>query len=252
MAVSGAAPEPLTLPGFRIHLELSEDIEPDRLEALVRPGVVVWLETRTNLVRRSVAERLGRTDASYLRVRPPLGDGVREQLSGHVHPWVALEGLDVFAYRRWAPPGTSVDVRGALGEEQLLALRALRPAAVRWRPQAAPSPEEWARTARLPGLEVRPEVPLSPCPRVLKGAERIRLRVPAAEAESTAAGCGFALRLEVPVAISKAELRSLLVQWPGAELWGSVRSEADAVAAAGLVGLLAASIPLANDPPDVR
>lgn len=249
LALAGAAPEPLTLPGFRLHLELSEDIEPDRLEALARPGVVLWLETRSNLLKRSVAERLGRTDATYVRVRPPLGDGVWQQFAGRVQPWVVLEGLDVPAYRRWAPGGTAADVVGALSEEQLARLRALRPQAIRWRPEVVPTPEEWARTQRLSGLEVHPGTPLVACARPWKGAERIRLRVPASEADSSAAGCGFALRLEVPLTISEPELQALLVQTPGAELWARVGNEADAGAAAALVRLLAAAVPVARTPP---
>jgi hypothetical protein len=249
LALSGAAPEPLTLPGFRIHLQLSEDIEPDRLEALGRPGVVLWLETASNLLKRSVAERIGRSEASYVQVRPPLGNGVRLQFIGRVHPWVALKGLDVGAYRRWAPGGSAVDWAGALTEERLGSLQALRPQTIRWRPEAPPTPEEWGRAARLPGLEVHPQEALPPCTRPLKGAARIRLRVRAAEAETSAAGCGFALRLEVPLAISEAELRVLLVQYPGAELWAHVGNDADEVAAAALVGVLAAAVPSSRGTP---
>jgi hypothetical protein len=244
LALAGAVPEPLLLPGFRFHLALSEEVEPDRLEALARPGVVLWLQTRSNLVKRSVAERLGRADASYVQVRPPLGQfGLERQFTGRVHPWVALLGLDVQSYRRWAPAGTAVEVVGSLTDERRGQLRALRANAVRWRPEEPPTPEEWARTAHLSGLEVRPPAALPGCVRPLKGAERIRLRVPAALAESSAPGCGFALRLEIPLSISEVELRELLVRFPGAELWAQVESEADAAASATLLGWLAAAAP---------
>ena len=246
LAVAGAAPEPLALPGFRLHLALSEDIEPDRLESLARPGVVLWLETHSNLLKRSLAERLGRADASYVRVRPPLGSvNAWQQFTGHIHPWVALVGLDVAAYRRWAPAGTAAEVVGSLTEERLTQLRALRAQTVRWRPEEAPTPEEWARTVRLPGLEVRPPEALPPCERPIKGAERIRLRVRAALAEASGAGCGFALRLEVPLSSTEAELRELLVKWPGAELWAQVSNEADGAAASALVQILVAASPSA-------
>ena len=48
LALAAAGPEPLQLPGFRLHLVLSEELEPDRLEALARPGVVLWLMTRSS------------------------------------------------------------------------------------------------------------------------------------------------------------------------------------------------------------
>lgn len=249
LALTAAGPEPLTLPGFRLHLQLSEDLEPDRLEPLARPGVVLWVETRSNLLKRSVAERLGRAEASYVQFRLPPGEGVRQQFVGRVQPWVALEGLDVLAYRRWAPGGTAVEVVGALTEERQTSLRALHPLVVRWTPEGPPSPEEWARAQRLAGLEVHPGAALPPCPTPLKGAERMRLRVPAVEAASSGAGCGFALRLEVPLSISEPELQSLLVQSPGAELWARVGSEAEAGAAASLVRLLAAAIPVRPSKP---
>jgi hypothetical protein len=242
LALAAAGPEPLQLPGFRLHLALPEELEPDRLEALARPGAVLWVRTRSNLLKRSVAERLGRAEASYVQVRAPLG-GLEKQFSARVHPWVELSGLDVQSYRRWAPPGTAVEFAGALTEERLAALLALRAATVHWRPEEPPGPGEWGRTSHLSGLEVRPSGPLPECSQRLKGAERIRLRVPAALAESTAAGCGFALRLEVPASIAEADVRELLVRFPGAELWTEVTTEADAAAAAMLLSWLTAAAP---------
>lgn len=244
LALAGASPEPLALPGFRLHLAVSEDIEPDRLESLARPGVVLWVETRSNLLKRSVAERLGRAEASYVRVRAPLGSAaVRQQFTARVHPWVALEGLDVASYRRWAPEGTALALVGPLTESLLAEVQAVRPQLVLWRPEETPTPEEWVRTRHLAGLEVRPSAPLPACEVPLKGAQHIRLRLPAAQALTSAVGCGFALRLEVPPSIAEAELRALLVQWPGAELWAQVSSDAEASSAGTLVGVLAAAAP---------
>jgi hypothetical protein len=245
LAFAGGGPEALTLPGFRLHLVLSEDIEPDRLEALARPGVVLWLETRSNILRRSVAERLDRAEASYVQLRSPLlGKAVGEPFRGRVHPWVVLDGLDVPSYRRWAPPvGTAVDVSGTLTEERLGQLRALHPQAVRWQPEEAPTSEEWARAGQLSGLEVHATAVLPPCVRPLKQAGHVRLRVPVAAAEVSAAGCGFGLRLEIPLSVSEADVRALLVQYPGAEMWARIGGEADAAAASVLVSLLTAAAP---------
>ena len=80
----------------------------------------------------------------------------------------------------------------------------------------------------------------------------MRLRVPAGEADASAAGCGFALRLEVSPATSEVELRTLLVQSPGAELWARVGSDADAARAAALVSLLAAAAPPTRRAPGAR
>jgi hypothetical protein len=254
LALAAAAPEPLALPGFRLHLEVSEDVDPDLLGALANPGVVLWLNTRSNVLRRSTAERLARFDAVFVQVRPPFASGVRQQFTGRVHPRVDEDGLDVAAYRRWAPAGTAVDVAGELTEERLRRVLAPRPLAVRWRPEAAPTAEEWARAARLPGLEVHPSGPLPPCERPLKRAERMRLRVPAGDVDGAAPGCGFALRLEVLPSLSEAELGALLVAHPGAELWVRVASDADAAAAGALVRVLTAASPPAprKQAPPVR
>ncbi len=249
LLAASPGPEVLVLPGFRLHLETSEDVEPDRLEALARPGVVLWLRTRSNLVKRSVAERLGRAESSYVQVRQPLGAAVREQFGPRVHPLVALEGLDVSAFRRWAPVGTAVDVVGALSADGAQALQTLRPQAVRWQPDGEPTAEEWARTGGFHGLEVHPTAGLPACQRPFKGGGRIRLRVPVQQAESSASGCGFALRLEVPVSITEAELKQLLVHFPGAELWTRVDNDTDAMAAAALVAVLTAAVPAVRAPP---
>jgi len=246
LLLAAPGPESLLLPGFRLHLEASEDVEADRLELLARPGVVLWLQTTSNLVKRSVAERLGRAEASYVQVRPPLGAAVRDQFGLRVHAWVALEGLDTSAFARWAPAGTAVDVVGALSAERAQAAQSLRPQVVRWQPDGEPTPEEWGRAAGLSGVEVHPAALLAACPRPLKGAGRIRLRVPVQQAESSAPGCGFALRLEVPVSISEGEVKEVLVRFPGAELWAHVGSDADAAAAATLVGVLSAAAPPAR------
>lgn len=238
-----SAPEQLALPGFRLHVQVHEDLDADRLGALARRGVVLWLLTSSNLLRRSTAERLGRSDAAHVQVRPPWTSGARAQFTGRVHPWVSEEGLDVAAYRRWAPAGTVVELTGELTEERLTRLLALHPLGVRWRPDGAPTPEEWARAARLPGLEVHPAVALPPCEKRLKRAERIRLRVPAAEADASAAGCGFALRLEVPPTLSAPEVQTLLVAHPGAELWVEARDDADAAGVRALIAVLGASVP---------
>jgi len=238
-----AGPEQLALPGFRLHVQAHEDLDVDQLGALARPGVVLWLETRTNLLRRSLAERIGRFESAYVQVRPPWTSAARAQFTPRVHPWVSEEGLDVAAYRRWAPAGTEVELTGELSEERLGWVLALHALGVRWRPAGAPTAEEWSRAARLPGLEVHPSGLLPPCERPVRRAERIRLRIPVADAESSAPGCGFALRLEVPPSVGAGEVRALLVAHPGAELWVEVHDEADASAAGALVGLLTGSTP---------
>jgi hypothetical protein len=250
--LTAAVPEPLVLPGFRLHVEASEAIDPDRLEPLARRGVVLWLTTRSNQLKLSTAERLGRFEAAYVEVHPPWTAAVRQQFLGHVHPWVQEEGLDVPAYRRWAPLGTALELAGVLSEERLARTLAMHPLQVRWQPDGVPTAEEWARALRLSGLEVHPQAKLPDCERPMKRAARIRLRVPAVDAGSSGAGCGFALRLEVSPALSEAELKALLVAQPDAELWTRVGSDGDAAAVRTLLELLVAAVPPTPGPSPAR
>ena len=98
------APADWALPGVRVHVEASEELDPDRLRALARPEVVLWLRTRTNGLRRSTSETLQLAGSTFVQVRPPLGAPALAPFVGRVGPWVEERGLDVSRVRRWSPP----------------------------------------------------------------------------------------------------------------------------------------------------
>ena len=153
--VLAAGPPDWALPGFRVHVEASEELDADRLRALARPEVVLWVRTRSNGLRRSTAEtlqtgrmrrscRCGRRSA---RRRSP-------RSSGGSGPWVDERGVDVARVRRWSPGRLAVDVEGPFTEELAARLRVLRPVAVRWARGGWPDAAEWARARGFSGVEL--------------------------------------------------------------------------------------------------
>ena len=215
-ALLAAAPTGWALPGYRVHLTASEDLEADRLRALARPEVVLWVTTRSNLLRASTAETVQQAGAAFVQMRPPLRSQDLPPLRGRVGPWVAEAGLDVARTRRWSPGRLAVEVVGPLDAVVLDRVKALRPVAVRWRPAGWPEAAEWSRAGRLSGLEVvLPDVPVPGCEGVPKQ-HRLRLRVPLARVET--APCSLPLRVELPADVEAARVVELLVARPDAEL----------------------------------
>jgi hypothetical protein len=210
------APTGWALPGYRVHLTASEDLDADRLRALARPEVVLWLTTRSNALRASTAETVRQAAAAFVQQRPPLRSQDLAPFRGHVGPWLAEAGLDVSRTRRWSPGRLAVEVVGPLDPAVLERVAALRPAAVRWRPAVWPDAAEWGRAARLTGLEMSvPEGPVPGCDGVPRK-RRVRLRLPLARVD--AAPCGLPVRVELPPDVDAARVVELLVARPDAEL----------------------------------
>lgn len=211
-----AAPTGWALPGLRVHVTASEDLEPDRLRALATPEVVLWVTTRSNALRASTAETVRQASAAFVQQRPPLRSQDLAPFRGHVGPWLAEAGLDVSRTRRWSPGRLAVEVVGPLDAEVQERVTALRPIAVRWRPAVWPEAAEWGRAARLPGLEVMlPDGPVSGCAGVPER-HHVRLRLPLARVD--AAPCGLPVRVELPPDVDPARVVELLVARPDAEL----------------------------------
>ena len=115
--VLAVGPTEWALPGVRIHVQASEELDPDRLRALARPEVVLWLSTRSNGLRRSTAETLRQAGSAFVQVRPPLGAPALAPFVGRVGPWVEERGLDVGRVRRWSPGRLAVEVEGPFSGE---------------------------------------------------------------------------------------------------------------------------------------
>ena len=220
-----AGPADWSLPGFRMHVEAFEDLDADRLRALARPEVVLWVRTRTNGLRRSTAETLQMAGAAFVQVRPPLGAPALAPFVGRVGPWVEERGLDVARVRRWSPGRLAVDVEGPFTEELAARLRVLRPVAVRWARGGWPERGEWMRARGFSGVELAgaPGGPVD-CDAV-PPRTRIRVRVPLPSLTPEGV-CGLALRVEVPASADPAAVHAALLAHPDAELRVEVGEDA--------------------------
>jgi hypothetical protein len=228
------APQALAFPSWRVHAFVVEDVDPDALASLARPGVVLWLKTRSNMLRASQVARLGRFSESYVQLHSPILEGQVRQLEAAPRAGVWLDeaaladrGLFRLGARRRA-----VSIDGELTAERLAALVQARPARVLWRPTQAPRLDEWARFAQAPGVRVLVWAgPLDaadggcPLARPPEGltlwADSPRLGAPA----RLAAACGLALWVQVPPQVGDAWLQALFAANPKTELQVDVPDE---------------------------
>jgi len=232
-------PADWAVPGVRLHVQASEELDPDRLRALARPEVVLWLRTRTNGLRRSTAETLQLAGSAFVQVRPPLGAPALAPFVGRVGPWVEERGLDVSRVRRWSPGRLAVDVEGPFTEELVARLRVLRPVAVRWKRGGWPAREEWARARQLPGVELLDAGELVDCTVV---PPRTRVRVE--RARSPGEVCGLPVRVRLAPDASLDDVRQVLLGHPDVDLVIEVGDDADrATAVARLLDALEAATP---------
>lgn len=152
-------PTELTLPGYRLHLVVDESVDADTLRALAGGGTVLWLRTRSNMLRDSTVEAVALFPEAYVQVRPPLLEAHASQLrrAQRAGVWVDEESLGKGAgwHHRLGPRPVAVEVRGPLDAEVAGRVAALRPARVTWLPGDADATlGGWGELARLPGAKV--------------------------------------------------------------------------------------------------
>jgi hypothetical protein len=239
--VLAAGPADWALPGVRVHVEASEELDPDRLRALARPEVVLWLRTRSNGLRRSTAETLRLAGSAFVQVRPPLGAPALAPFVGRVGPWVEGRGLDVSRVRRWSPGRLAVDVEGPFTDELAARLRVLRPVAVRWRRGGWPAREEWVRARQFSGVELSGAGEVADCGVVpAKTRVRVRLERPRGVDEV----CGLPVRVRLAPETSLAEVQQALLGHADADLEVEVGEDAGrAASVARLLDALEAATP---------
>ena len=233
LLVLAAGPTEWALPGVRVQVEASEELDPDRLRALARPEVVLWLRTRSNGLRRSTAETLRLAGSAFVQVRPPLGAPALGPFVGRVGPWVEERGLDVARVRRWSPGRLAADVEGPFTEELAARLRVLRPVAIRWSRGGWPAREEWARVRRFSGVELSSTGEVVDCS-VVPPKTRVRVRVDRPRTSDEV--CGLPVRVQLPPEASPADAQQVLLGHADADLGVEVGD--DAVRAARVARLL--------------
>jgi hypothetical protein len=224
-------PEGWVLPGYRVHVFASEELPVDALRNLVRPGVTLWLQTRSNMLRSSTLDTLRRAESAWVQLRPPLVRAHWDQLAKlpGVGVWVDAAALGDRGMDRRGPHRLAVEVGTKVPVE---VLRRAKPALVRFR-----FPVSAGEASQVPGVRHLWEgfIEGEGC---TAGAATLKLRLDA----PWAAPCGHAVLAQV-VRAEAASLRALFVAQPAAELVVEVQdSEAAARGAAKLLDLLDAAV----------
>ena len=125
-----------TLP--RVHVRVHEELDADRLRELARPGVTLWLSTRSNTLRASMVENVARFDSAWVQLRWPLKPVDANVFSKlpKAGAWLEPEGLPMASrFRRVA-----ISLKGPLDEALLAKVSAARPAELRWVPEGGELP----------------------------------------------------------------------------------------------------------------
>ncbi len=151
-------PSELALPGYRLHLVVSESVDADALRALAGRGTVLWLRTNSNMLRESTVEAVARFPEAYIQLRPPLLEAQVRQLqrAPKAGAWLDAGTLGTGAwYHRLGPRRVAVDIRGALDAAVARKVAALRPARVTWMPDGPDATlAGWGELAQLPGAKL--------------------------------------------------------------------------------------------------
>jgi hypothetical protein len=254
-ATGERAPQELALPAYRVHLFAREDEDPDLLARLARPGAVLWLSTRSNVLRNSVVERLPRFNESYVQLRPPVSEAEMRALgqAPEAGAWLAAAALSDGSLFRLGARRRAIDIDGPLTDALAAAIRAARPARVRWRPKEIPTLDDWARFAQLPGARVLVwDGPLHgadagcPLPGRWEGlalwADSPRWSAPA----ELAATCGWGLWVRLVPNVGDGWLQKLFARDPAVELELDVPDDRAIAAARSLLGRVEAAAPRAG------
>lgn len=246
-AVVGAASDnepPGLPPGFRAHVVVSEDVGADALYRLARPEVVLWVASRSNLLKASTADRLGLFGEAYVRLRPPLDAQALRPLARftHVGAWLRDEDAPAMAAVLGARL-RALDIDGELTEPRAQRAQAVGARRTRWAPRKAPTLEEWGRFAQLPGAKVlvwsSGDTLDAGCP-LFRSLPSVWWWVDVAQPAALGhwvAACGFGIRAAVRESAAAA-LRPWLAN-SGTEIELDVADDAAASRAVGLLQALA-------------
>lgn len=215
-------PDTLALSGYRLHVVVDEAVEADTLRALAGSGTVLWLRTRSNMLRDSTVEALALFPEAYVQLRPPLTEAHVQQLrrAPRVGAWLEAQVLGGNGLHRLGPRRVAVEVRGALDLALAGRLGALRPAWVSWSPGTMEvSLEAWGAFAQLPGRKLLslPGQLGGACPTlpVRAALDTVALRVEGATEEGS---CGLGRRVVMKGTPDDGTLVALYSQDPSVEL----------------------------------
>lgn len=208
-----ARPSALSLTAVEFHVFASEELGPDALRKLARPGVTLWLDTATNMLRDSTLEVLrAHQGPSFARLKAPVLPAHQRRFDTlRTGLWVDAAELSALSlYWRGARP-LAVEATGHVTATLWADVQAVRPGFVFW---ARPGCEEQAWTAARRISATTVSVDAAPCPHA--GAPVLPSY--RGSAPSTAARPFIWIRPDA----SLAQLRELLQRHPAARLLVSV------------------------------
>jgi hypothetical protein len=154
------SPPPVT-ESLRAQLIADEDLDPDALRALARPGVSLWLRTRSNTLRDSTLETARQFEHAWIELSPPLDGKTLAQLSRAPAAgiWLRPKGGAALPALRPGPLRLAISLEGPLDEARAEAVVKLSPAVVEWKTNARQADLlSWSLFKNLPGkLLFRPD-----------------------------------------------------------------------------------------------
>ncbi len=217
------APTELALPGYRLHLVVDEDVAAEDLRALAGSGTVLWLRTRSNMLRDSTVEALALFPEAYVQLRPPLLEAQVRQLrrAPRVGGWLDAGALAAGGWHRLGPRRVAVDVRGPLDAALFKQVASLRPARVMWAPgEGDATLDAWGLFAQLPGAKLLAWAswpPEASCPEPLArgGLGTVVLR---GDRRAASGPCGLTWRVVMEGLPEDAALVALFSRAPSTEL----------------------------------
>lgn len=215
------SPEAWAIPGHRVHVIASESLNPDSLGALARPGVVLWLETRSNALLPATVERLAGFEESWVQVRSPVLPAHAALLRKAHRAGIWVSGVEQLASTmgQLGVRRVALDHSGAIDESVFTRMQQARPARVQWR---APSVDlsGFGRFLQLPGQKTLVVTTPSPScdqsPRSRLG--EITVEVDSVASAQAMAACGWRVRVRVKPQVEDATLATLFRTVPNAEL----------------------------------
>jgi hypothetical protein len=236
------APDVFVAPAPKVHVRVHEDLDPDRLRDLARPGVTLWLSTRSNTLRVSTVENVARFDVAWVELRAPLKPvdaNVFKKLP-HAGAWLSMSTLEA-AGRLPGARLTALRVDGPLDEATTARVAKARPSEVHWTPAGPVDLLTWGHFKQLPGHKVVKSAPATllpvKCPERPAGEPALEVHVASLLAlSSDVFPCGPGMRVIVPASTEAWLLQSLVVRDPSVELVLEVG--ADPKAALGARALL--------------
>jgi hypothetical protein len=233
------APDELIARSLKVHVVVDEELDPDRLRGLARPGVAAWVHTRSNTLRDSLLENLARFDEAWVELRGPLSraDAAQFSRAPRVGPWLALDAL---ALAGALPGARRVAVQlsdAALDEGTLERLLRARPAVLAWAPAAPVDLLQWGLFLQAPGRKVLIATAATLLPSSCEGRSPAEPSVEVHVARLLAASsplfpCGRGARVVVEPDVDRWLVQSLVVRDPSVELVLELGADAERASSA--------------------